>query len=420
MVHHTSPHSVVKYRHVCRRWQLIVDNCQSLWDHIYADAGDEGPVSRRGRQAALAAYVGRAKSRPLHVTIHLNAAYRPQKSIDKHIQFMLEPLLYRIHSWVSLELHGVEDLVHYLRNMRGEFASLRSLNMQNIRPPRTPVGPRLDAFALAPKLREVSLWLGCNPNQLSLPWAALTNFSTFTNFSGETEPITSPPVSLNIFSNLCVASFVFSSMPLAEPRVVFPRLARLRVNFPYLLRLIHAPNLTELSMKSNNVTENRELGAFVERAPGILTLTLEDWNGSTDVLLLLPSSLRHLTVEFNLLIQQRPTWPYITLFWALTLREGHNIVPSLSTLDVWQHDLDPPSVQLQNMLDSRVSSNDPGSGKPVGLKRLSLHHTSHGHVRGLEVLYRQLRIDAQAGCSVHIVRHFRLPFTVHTAQFVLE
>lgn len=355
-----------------------------------------------GRLAALHAALGHAKSTPLHVALHHVPVYR-RYSFRKHSAPLLAPLIDRSTSWVGLELHGSEDIVHYFGMIRTSFPILRRLDLRGVYRHKRLDNVIFRTFSSAPSLRVVMLYSNVTVDKLLVPCASLTHFSGDINVDSQRSL---SYLNLQPFCNLSVASFDSPWLPSLSSTaylgpVTFARLTSLRVAFACILALIDAPKVTKLAMNASDKQQNEHLQGFIERTSGLSSLTLEGWDGDVTVMESLPSSISSLTVYFD----SRNEWvafPEVALFQVLTLRSAKSILPKLEFLELCLARVGPPCIQLQRMLDSRMPTDVPLPDQTATLKAATIH-LSGSYAWAAEQLYRDLRFDKS--CAVKLSCH---------------
>ncbi|KAL0568639.1 hypothetical protein V5O48_013347, partial [Marasmius crinis-equi] len=163
---------------VCQRWREVALSHSNLWSYIAIDLPKPGNLPSDAMVSQLILQLQRSRSQPL--TIALRSATKRPRS-DYHS--ILTAICVHSSRWESIRLEFGVNSIEMLRTMsrlvRGNIPALSRLYLDLSRCPTDAHNNGLDAFALAPRLKTITVrGLNLTPfmNLVSLPWSQITQF----------------------------------------------------------------------------------------------------------------------------------------------------------------------------------------------------------------------------------------------------
>ncbi|KAJ7755573.1 hypothetical protein B0H16DRAFT_1828947 [Mycena metata] len=236
---------------VCRRWRECALGDVKLWMKIEIDCTGlmtETKIIERFPLAALETQIVRSGTAPLD--IKFESSRTPWAS--DYISCLLELLVQQRNRWGRLDLTFLHIFPLVLTQVKGNLQSLEHLTFCS-----APLPPQIhDVFEIAPQLRDVTMINDSEDTDrwdapvLSAPWEQITRYRG--SFSAE--------ICVDI---LCRAELLVecglhdsgNDMSPGTSLAILPRLRRLAVAHPRVLKFLKTPNLEYLFLDLN-----RELG----------------------------------------------------------------------------------------------------------------------------------------------------------------
>ncbi|KAJ6518163.1 hypothetical protein C8R47DRAFT_1000053 [Mycena vitilis] len=237
---------------ICRRWRTIALDLPVIWSSIKIDLPnsptDFSPLHTGLRPwhntlARVATRLKRSAEAPLTIAFR---AVRTQMgtALSHYVSTLVESLVGHAERWEHVSLVIYPEQYPLFAPLQGRLSSLETLTLDSLTNEFT--DSRLDAFLVAPKLRDVTLIGGMLhiENAIHLPWWQITNYSADLSYNHE---------HLAVFSML--SSVVEARLTLGnlaptthEPRRRVATMERLYVNRGSLLDL-DLPVLNELTFE---------------------------------------------------------------------------------------------------------------------------------------------------------------------------
>lgn len=346
---------------VCTHWRAVVLETPAFWStHYYRIEGDGNLlVQQRSLPAVHEMVLKRSKSSPLTVDIRSESTHwHPPAGVGYKIRDIA--LFQRqSHRWKSVTIGFVGDIASCLSPMRGRLSNLEILRL-SLKHPRPE--QKLDAFEVAPKLREVHL-SQLRLGSVRLPWLQIRTLKMQDMSPGEVL------TAMSRFPNLRTAYFSCLSPRSGTSEsnmVVAPSLQSIRyesLDAPDILHTfasLTTPALTsiEISTPPEQDFALSELSKLLLRSHCIITTLSVEYTGLSEsrfkrLLDLLPS-----LVNLNVKEPQRTS--SITQPLIASMHSGPNTshpvcLPRLESLSLLVRGISFPDEEFLRMIQSRLS-----------------------------------------------------------------
>ncbi|KAJ6482282.1 hypothetical protein C8R47DRAFT_580683 [Mycena vitilis] len=353
-VHTESPWLVSQ---VCKLWRDVSLSSQVLWASPKIH-----PVPNQS-QSQLILQLARSGNAQLHPTL---AGWGPRQNPRLHR--LLAPLVMQSERWVSLRLTMDWTLMPaQFMALRGQVSQLEELQIEGVWMSGTtalPHGSRLGAFAIAPRLRTLSVTNVCEPaTSLLLPWPQLTQYRSVG--TGHEHLAV-----LSLCPNLVAADLGFP-VPVSPggPVVMhLPQLAQLMLGDADFLRVLSLPALRSVVLQKTDPEADALLPLLdlVRRdRPPFHSLALLHSALVTPTLVTLLTETPAIDT-LRLHIRRGDTAAVDDLISQLTLRPGDDILPlapNLTTLEVVGRGAFDQE-RFVDMVESRWDQEGPSSSPP--------------------------------------------------------
>ncbi|KAJ3859513.1 hypothetical protein EV359DRAFT_86319 [Lentinula novae-zelandiae] len=166
---------------VCRRWRGIVYDCSLFWLHANLDLSSWHFTRNWPSRADLLVSTFLEKSRGLPLNVRIQ--WPDIEGATNHILDAVEHILKTSLRWKSAVLDLHYAVYHKLSSViDGRFPQLESLMLKCNLPPKISRNslPLIEAFQVAPKLRQVSIeGMPYATKNVKLPWNQLTHLNAY-------------------------------------------------------------------------------------------------------------------------------------------------------------------------------------------------------------------------------------------------